>query len=119
INVNLKEEDFPPDLRSIATSLRLQLGHPVDRAELAVALLRELDFEYARLGEGKFPMVAAEWAEHCSTLGRQVSIRTGERVIRGRAEAVDEDGALLVRTEHGHLEHITGGDVSLESETTR
>ena len=25
-----------------------------------------------------------------------------------------DDGALLVRTEHGHLERIIGGDVTLE-----
>jgi len=36
------------------------------------------------------------------------------RKIRGCAEALDDDGALLVRTEHGHLERITGGDVTLE-----
>jgi type III pantothenate kinase len=28
----------------------------------------------------------------------------------------DDDGALLVRTEHGHLERIIGGDVTLENE---
>jgi biotin-(acetyl-CoA carboxylase) ligase len=38
----------------------------------------------------------------------------GARKIRGCAEALDDDGALLVRTEHGHLERITGGDVTLD-----
>jgi biotin-(acetyl-CoA carboxylase) ligase len=43
-----------------------------------------------------------------------VTIHIGERQVRGRAESLDEDGALLVRTEHGHLERIIGGDVTLE-----
>ncbi|MFM8418686.1 MAG: hypothetical protein ACKOEQ_00995 [Verrucomicrobiota bacterium] len=34
--------------------------------------------------------------------------------MAGRAEALDEDGALLVRTEHGVLERIVGGDVTLD-----
>ena len=38
----------------------------------------------------------------------------GARLVRGHAEALDDDGALLVRTEHGHLERIIGGDVTLE-----
>jgi hypothetical protein len=38
----------------------------------------------------------------------------GDRVIRGRAESLGEEGALLLRTEHGHLERIVGGDVTLE-----
>ncbi len=52
--------------------------------------------------------------ERCSTLGRQVSIRCGDRVIRGRAESLDTDGGLLVRGPHGHLERIIGGDVTVE-----
>ena len=43
-----------------------------------------------------------------------VTIQLGDRKICGRAEALDDDGALLVRTEHGRLERITGGDVTLE-----
>jgi len=27
---------------------------------------------------------------------------------------LDDDGALLLRTEHGHLERVMGGDVTLE-----
>jgi biotin-(acetyl-CoA carboxylase) ligase len=42
-----------------------------------------------------------------------VTIRMADRVVIGRAESLNEDGALLVRTEHGRLEHIIGGDVSL------
>jgi biotin-(acetyl-CoA carboxylase) ligase len=42
-----------------------------------------------------------------------VAIRIADRVVVGRAESLNEDGALLVRTDHGRLEHIIGGDVSL------
>ena len=58
--------------------------------------------------------MADEWEAHCQTIGRNVTIQTGERKIRGRAESLDDDGALLLRTEHGHLERVTGGDVTLE-----
>ena len=58
--------------------------------------------------------MADEWETHCTTIGRRVAIRTGDRQIRGCAESLGEDGALLLRTEHGHLERIIGGDVTLE-----
>jgi biotin-(acetyl-CoA carboxylase) ligase len=38
----------------------------------------------------------------------------GERQIRGRAEALGEDGTLRLRTDYGHLERIVGGDVTVE-----
>jgi hypothetical protein len=41
-------------------------------------------------------------------------IHLGERAVSGRAESLGEDGALMLRTEHGHLERIVGGDVRIE-----
>jgi len=115
VDVNQAPGDFPPELRRTATSLAAELDKALSRAELAVVILRELDEEYARLTVGGFGSIADEWEAHCSTLGREVVIRTGERQIRGRAESLGEEGALLVRTEHGHLERVLGGDVALEA----
>ncbi len=114
VDVNLNASDFPPDLRKLATSLKLERGETVLRGDLAVEILRELDRDYMRVCTGDFASLAEEWEAHCTTLGRQVMIQTGDRRIRGRAESLGEDGALLLRTEHGHLERITGGDVTLE-----
>ncbi|HXU77389.1 MAG TPA: biotin--[acetyl-CoA-carboxylase] ligase [Methylomirabilota bacterium] len=114
VDVNLAASDFPAEVRKIATSLKIELGHAVSRADLAVSILRELDTDYAQVVTRRFITVADEWEEHCSTLGRNVTIRLGERQVRGRAESLAEDGALLVRTEHGHLERIVGGDLTVE-----
>jgi BirA family biotin operon repressor/biotin-[acetyl-CoA-carboxylase] ligase len=114
VNVNLASGDFPPDLRKTATSLKAELGKPVSRPDLAVAILRELDRDYARVATGPFATLADEWEEHGTTIGHDVVIRMGDRQIRGRAESLGEDGALLVRTEHGRLERVVGGDVTLE-----
>jgi len=114
INVNFSPGEFPPELRKLATSLKAQLGRPVARAELAVSVLAHLDAVYARIRGGDFTGLANEWEAHCTTLGAEVGIRAGDRQIRGRAESLGEDGALMVRTEHGRLERVVGGDVTLE-----
>ena len=114
VDVNLSQGDFPVELRKLATSLKAELGKPVSRPELAVVILRELDRDYARITSGQFAAVADEWEEHGTTIGQEVTIRTGDRRIRGRAESLGEDGELLLRTEHGHLERIIGGDVTLD-----
>jgi BirA family transcriptional regulator, biotin operon repressor / biotin---[acetyl-CoA-carboxylase] ligase len=114
VDVNLDAGELPPELRKTATSLKIESGGEVSRAELATAILRELDFDYARICSGKFSAVADEWEAHCATIGKNVTVLIGDRKLRGRAESLDDDGALLVRTEHGHLERIIGGDVTLE-----
>ena len=113
VDVNLGATEFPPELRKLATSLKIETGRTISRPELAVEILRELDRDYACVCAGKFEAVAHEWEEHCETLGHSVTIQLGERRIRGRAESLDEDGALRLRTEHGQLERITGGDVTI------
>ena len=114
VDVNQTAEEFPADLRKIATSLRVALGKPVSRAALAVTILRELDHDYQKVRSGRFAELTSEWEEHCVTIGQRVKITVGPRQISGRAEALDGDGALLLRTDHGHLERIMGGDVSIE-----
>jgi BirA family biotin operon repressor/biotin-[acetyl-CoA-carboxylase] ligase len=114
LDVNLEAGDFADNLRRTATSLRIETGQKVNRADLAVTILRELDRDYQMVMEGHFEQLAEQWEERCSTLGCQVTIRLGNRVIRGRAESLDSDGALLVRGLHGHLERIIGGDVTLD-----
>lgn len=114
VDVNLDAAGFPPELRKIATSLKVASGAEISRAELAVEILRELDLDYARMLAGKFSEIADEWEAACVTIGKNVIVHAGDRRFRGHAESLDDSGALLVRTEHGHLERVIGGDVTLE-----
>lgn len=115
LNVNLEARDLPDDLHSFATSLLLELGRPLDRAELAVQLLREIDRDYERICTGQFDTVAREWSQQCRTLGNYVSATVGPNQVRGWAESLDTDGALIIRNDHGHLQRIIGGDVFIEN----
>jgi BirA family biotin operon repressor/biotin-[acetyl-CoA-carboxylase] ligase len=114
VDVNLTASEFPLEIRRTATSLRIETGTAIDRAELAAWILRELDRDYNRVCSGLYEAVADEWEQRCTTLGRDVVISAGNRGIKGRAESLDGDGALLLRTEHGHLEAVVGGDVTVE-----
>ncbi len=114
IDVNLNANEFPAELKRTATSLKIETGETLSRAGLAAAILKELDQVYAEIGAGKFSAVADEWEEHCATIGKNVTAQIGDRKIRGTAESLDDAGALLLRTEHGRLEPIFGGDVTVE-----
>lgn len=114
VDVNLNASEFPAEFRKLATSLKIEAGRVINRAELAAAILEQLDVDYARICAGQFESVADEWEERCTTIGNNVTIRIGNRAIQGRAESLDSDGALLLRTQHGQLERIIGGDVTLE-----
>jgi BirA family biotin operon repressor/biotin-[acetyl-CoA-carboxylase] ligase len=114
LNANFEGSDFPPELRKLATSLRIETGRELRRCEIAAAILRELDSDYRRIVNGEFESIANDWEAACSTLGQNIEILSGNRVIAGRAESLDSEGALLLRTQHGRLERIIGGDVTVK-----
>ena len=57
-----------------------------------------------------FAPVRERWRELSSTLGQEVLVKSERRELRGVAQDIDTDGALLLRTEDG-LERVLAGDV--------
>ena len=56
--------------------------------------------------------IAEEYAARSCTLGSRVNV-VGAVNLTGTAEALDEGGALMVRTEDGVLHRVLSGDVSV------
>ena len=107
INVHQCPEDFPAQLQETATSLAIA-GHPVDRLALLARVTGELD----RLQTAdERARAMSEWRERTALIGTRVEVRTaGREPLGGIATAIDDDGALLVRTAAG-VERIIAGDV--------
>jgi BirA family biotin operon repressor/biotin-[acetyl-CoA-carboxylase] ligase len=110
INVNVAL-DVLPTLAPDATSILTETNQVVERAILLGSLLRGVETRYARLQAGSSPH--AEWATRLATLGLHVEVTTPDGVLAGIAEAVDEDGALLLRVPDGALHRLLAGDVTL------
>ncbi len=109
INVNLDPADLGP-VMTLPTSLQRELGRPVDRGALLLALLGRIENRYT---EARPEALLADWKRRLVTLGQQVTVTSGTQILQGQAEGVDPDGALLLRDLAGFLHRIAAGDVSL------
>lgn len=112
INLNQRDEDFAPELRSIATSLSRQLGRPVDRQAVAEAVIRALDRMYKSFPQGKQEYLEKYRAD-CLTIGKQVQLITPAAVREAFACGIDDDFRLLVRLPDGSTETVAAGEVSV------
>ena len=110
LNVNLDVSALP-QVMTPATSIMAEVGQPVSRLDLLIALLERIETYAERLSAAWSPHEA--WRGYLATLGQHVRVNVGQEVIEGVAEDVDEDGALLVRTRTGELSRIVVGDVTL------
>lgn len=111
VNLNMRPEQFPADLRYPATSLQIEDG-TVDRISFARSLLVALDRLYdAYLSHGYGP-VRDEWLSRCAFLGTVVRVEMPGCIRTGVMEGIDDNGALLLRLGDGSLEKVYAGDVS-------
>lgn len=106
MGVNVRADFTGTVLEGSAISMEPALGRAVNRLDLLANLLERLDFWYARLGSAA---LFQTWKNRLTTLGRAVAINE----VRGLAENVDADGALLVRDAGGTIQRVLAGDVAL------
>ena len=113
VNINMRHEQFPDDLRHPATSLFLETGRPVKRTDFTRTLLETLDHLYGSYLEHGYGPIREEWQAHCNSLGRKVMITFQNSQVVGMAEGIDEEGALLVQLPEGRIERVLAGDVTI------
>jgi BirA family biotin operon repressor/biotin-[acetyl-CoA-carboxylase] ligase len=111
VGINVRHALFPPDVAAGATWIEREVGRPVDRGLVLAACLVALAERYRDVQSGHPERVVAAWRMHAgSTIGRDVEWTVGTGWRRGRAEAIDQDGALLVR-DGQRLVRVTSGEV--------
>jgi BirA family biotin operon repressor/biotin-[acetyl-CoA-carboxylase] ligase len=113
VNVNQEPEDFPEEVRDIATSLKIETGASVNRVRLLQAILTEFERWYQIWLDRGFSEILNKWREMSVSLHCSVRIQSMDKSWVGWSEDVDEDGALLLRLPDGELQRVVAGDVSL------
>lgn len=120
VGLNLLQEpdDFPPDLRDSAVSLRMIAARSFTRTEVGESVVRSLTrclIDHAVPGPG----LAAELQERDVLRGRTVRVTepsTGKPLASGVAMGIAPDGALLLHEPSGELRVVRSGTVRLESD---
>jgi len=109
IGLNINHESFPPELSSIATSLRIATGEPQSRNVLMIAILRALDLELTQL-EAHQPDLLDRFAAASSWVrGKRVQVPE-QGGYTGTTAGLDPNGYLLVDVDdHTQRTVLSGG----------
>lgn len=113
INVNMKREDFPPDIQNIATSLAVETGGETSRVKLIIGLYENAAKWYRELTENGFGPVRENWISLSSMIGKPVSVLCHGETLTGVAAGLDDDGALMLRTEGNETVKVSAGDATI------
>ncbi|MEC0232187.1 biotin--[acetyl-CoA-carboxylase] ligase [Paenibacillus alba] len=114
ISVNLKTEDYPEELRNIATSLAIESGQEISREHLVQAFLQEFEDLYALYMDKGFAPIRLLWEALSVTLKRPIRTYSPSGPIEGIADSLDDSGALTVINANGEKIKIYSGDIELK-----
>ena len=101
INANVTPDQLPDELRLTATSLCELVGAPVDRSELARALIRQLDDWYDRGRDQGPATLSPAWSAASEHLGQLVRVVTPDGSTAGRLDGLDLQHGLLLTLADG------------------
>lgn len=115
VDVNFDPEDYPEDLTTIATSLKMETGQSVDRTKLTAAILTELEQLYFLYQKEGFGVISALWEALSVSMNREITVTNPHGVIEGKAIGLDPSGALIVEKHDGEHTLIISGEISWKS----
>ena len=116
IGINLNQLDFPEDLATTATSLRRELGHPISREDVVIALLRRMHAELQRLdtqdsGVPETKNLFHRFEEGSTWVrGKRVQVAE-EESYTGLTDGLTDFGLLRVRCDDGSIRVVRHGGV--------
>jgi len=111
IGINVNQLGFPSDLRTPATSMRMESnGRKQSREQLIVQLLESVDSFSERLNSDGVSEILRAFAA-ASSYARHRRVIVEESGARGTTAGLDENGFLLIRFDDGRTQRLATGGV--------
>lgn len=97
LNISHRSEDFPEDIRTSATSLRIIIKKDIDERVLLEKLWRALNHWYRLFCQGEGERIVSAFQDDSTVpLGKELPLVTQEGEISGIYRGIDSDGGLIL-----------------------
>ena len=114
VGVNVKAQEFTPELSDKAASLEAELKKSISRALLLEKIMEHFEHDYALfLKKLDLSLLMEEYNACLVNLGREVQVLEPAGAYNGMAEGINEKGELMVRLPDGRIKEIYAGEVSV------
>lgn len=113
MNVNQQPQDFPEEIHSIATSLRIEQGQSVHRDQLTAKVLDYLETYITLYVDKGFAPIKLLWEGYSDSIGKRIRISTLHDTYEATAKGISEDGRLEVMLDDGTIRGIYSADIHI------
>ena len=113
IGINVSNERFGDDTAKVATSLRIEGGGEIRRAELIWAVWEAFEAYYGNfIKTGDLQGIKHEYDGYLVNIDRQVRVLDQKEPFTGTARGITAHGELIVETDEG-IKRVSSGEVSV------
>lgn len=114
IGINVNREEFPAEIRDVATSMKCEGGREYVREELLAGVLNGLADCFENVyAAGDLTGLKEEYEELLANRMARVEVQDPAGSWKGTALGIDGAGQLLVRRPDGSTETVFAGEVSV------
>ncbi|MDO4523467.1 MAG: biotin--[acetyl-CoA-carboxylase] ligase [Eubacteriales bacterium] len=112
--INANMDEVPEYLRETATTLKRELGRPVNRAQLICAYMKSFEEYYDKFMEHQdLSLLIEEYHSMLVNKDREVRVLEPGHEYNGIARGINAQGCLLVEKKDGSIAEVYAGEVSV------
>lgn len=115
LNINCETNEWPEEVRRMATSLRNEKGQRLPFHRLTAELTGLIEESYHHFLRSDLPKLLKEWPHYDHLHGRNLHFEHNKKTISGIGEGIDAEGRLLIRETSGKVHALNAGEVSIGS----
>ena len=110
IGINVTLKSFQDPSLSNATSILTESGVHLDRNILLIEILNHLNHLYSSIQNGI--SLKELWKKNLETIGKEISVKQGNKIISGIGIDVTEEGDLIIQEKNGQTTKLSSGEVT-------
>lgn len=112
IGINVNNTEFPKELRDKVTSLRIFSGQEINRKNLIISILNEIEkIVQNKKYISQRKKVLSEYMERTKLLNKKVEVKVIDKKIIGTVRGINDRGGLIIIKENGRKEIIYNGEL--------
>lgn len=116
LNVNNLYEDFPIEIRNIATSIFIETDKKIERNIIAAKIMNNFEMLYNEfVKNNNFKISLDICRKKSNMIGKNVNLIKNNDVLSAKALDLGEDGELIVQYENGEIDSIISGEISVRT----
>lgn len=114
IGINANTEEFPEEIREVASSIYLEAGKRVRRSSLIGAIMPAFEVYYEKfIRTCDMSGLMDDYNARLANKDKKVRVLKPDGDYTGTALGIDKEGELLVETEDGQIHRVISGEVSV------